>query len=163
MDNLRRRLMLRESQRWGEAADALAKAQAQSDAAYILRLLSFELLLKALVEEHAKVRAPMHHRYAEIFTLLPEFVREQLLEMAGERIGPSGLSNAPLVVLEELGRNFSGLRYPWERYEGLSVEQYAVLGPDWIAKGSPLEQAVFRYHPEELHGLTQAAKAIAGS
>ena len=161
MDKLRRRLMLRESRRWGEAADALVKAQGPSDASYILQLLSFELLLKTLVEEHAGVRAPRHHRYAEIFNLLPEPVRTKLLEVAAERIGPSGLSETPLLVLEELGGNFSGLRYPWDRYEGLSECQYDALGPAWVAAESPLEQAVFRYHPEELRGLTQAAKAVA--
>lgn len=162
MDALRRRLMLRESERWAKAASALSGVDGLSDAAYILRLLSFELLLKMLVEEHAGVSAPKHHRFEALFELLPDPVRERLLELAGERIGPSALADSPIVVLKELGENFAALRYPWERYKGLSEQQYAALGPAWVAQGSPLGAAVFRYHPEELYGLTHAAKTLAG-
>lgn len=154
--------MLRESERWAKAAHALSSAQGASDASYLLQLLSFELLLKALVEQHAGIRAPKHHRYAEIFNLLPEPIRTELLEVVGEHIGPSELSVRPIAVLDELGGNFAGLRYPWERYEGLSEEQYDELGPAWIAAGAPDQQAKFRHYPEELYGLTQAAKALAG-
>lgn len=154
--------MLRESERWAKAASALSGVDVLSDAAYILRLLSFELLLKMLVEEHAGVSAPKHHRFEALFELLPDPVRERLLELAGERIGPSALADSPIVVLKELGENFAALRYPWERYKGLSEQQYAALGPAWVAQGSPLGAAVFRYHPEELYGLTHAAKTLAG-
>ena len=154
--------MLRESDRWSEVARALAAAQGASDASYLLQLLSFELLLKALVEQHANVRAPKHHRYAEIFKLLPASEQAQLLEVAGEFIGPSELSLRPDEVLEELGGNFAGIRYPWERYEGLSEEQYDALGPAWIAAGAQTEHATFHNYPEELYGLTQAARAMAG-
>jgi len=154
--------MLRESERWTEAARTLTAAQGASDASYILRLLSFELLLKALVEQHAAIRAPKHHRYAEIFKLLPDQVGAELLELAGQRIGPSELSTQPIKVLEELGGNFAGLRYPWERYEGLSEKQYDGLGPAWVAAGAPDDQAKFRHYPEELYGLTEAARSMTG-
>ncbi|MBQ4856189.1 HEPN domain-containing protein [Rhodanobacter sp. B2A1Ga4] len=162
MDALRRMLMLRESLSWTEAANTLTESGEHFDAATLLRLLAFELALKALVEQYTTSQAPKHHRYAEIFKLLPDDIQRRLLEVAGERIGPSRLGRDANAVLEELGENFKGLRYPWERYAGLSEEQYSRLGQDWIAAGAQTDHAAFRFYPEELFGLTYAARHLAG-
>lgn len=154
--------MLQESEARSRAAAILHEGGDDSDSAYLLRLLSFELLLKLLIEEQTGTAPARHHRYAELFAALPPVVQEQFLTLAKERIGPSALNENALGVLEELGANFAALRYPFERYAGLDEEQYEELGRSWSSAGAPLEQATFRYHPEELFGLCHAARQLAG-
>jgi len=162
MDALQRRLMLREAQERFDAAQLLKAAGDNSNSAYLLDMLGFELLLKLLVAEHTGEPAPWHHRYAEVFGLLPAEIQRQILESAGERIGPSALSNEPDQVLADLGRNFIGLRYPFQKYAGMSESQYETLGEEWIGAGAPNGSATFHYHPEELFGLIHAVKHVAG-
>ena len=162
MDALQRRLMVREAEDRLEAARLLKASGDTSDSAYLLALLGFELMLKMLVVEHTGKPAPWHHRYAEVFDLLPLPLQRQILVCAGERIGPSALSDEPGKVLEDLGSNFIGLRYPFQKYSGLTESQYQALGEDWIRAGAANESAVFRYHPEELVGLIHAVKHVAG-
>lgn len=154
--------MLKESASRAAAADILQESGDTSDSAYILRLLAFELLLKLLVEEQTGETAPKHHRYAEIFGLLPASIQSRFSELAGERIGPSALANGLERILEELGSNFVQLRYPYDKYTDLKEEQYARLGASWLVGGAPAEQSTFRYYPEELFGLIHAAKSLAG-
>lgn len=161
MDSLRRKLIQKEIESRSRAAEALDRIEGVSDSAYLLRLLVFELLLKLVVEEVIGRVPPKHHRYAEIFKLLPIDAQEHFLNLAKTRIGPSALNMHAMGILEELGSNFISLRYPYEKYIGLSEAQYANLGPSWIAAGGKLEQATFRYHPEELFGLTYAAEQMA--
>jgi hypothetical protein len=59
-------------------------------------------------------------------------------------------------LLETWGRNFTELRYPYEKYEGISADEYAARGESWIAGGAQAEKADFIYHPNELYGLTYA-------
>lgn len=161
MDALRCRLMLQESTSWAEAANTLDCAGAHLDAVYLLRLLAFEILLKTLAEKHGSTEAPKHHQYEKIFEPLPEMVRQRVIELAGELIGPSELNKNPTAVLEVLGKNFIALRYPWERYSGLTEAEYIRKGEEWLASGAPLEQATFIYYSEELRGLTHAARELA--
>jgi HEPN domain-containing protein len=164
MDKFRRNLMLRESKSRLRSADLLRTANDDADSAYLLRLLAFELLLKVILEESLGVAPPRHHRYGELFVTLPDEVKVNLISLAGERIGPSALSSDAIKVLDELGSNFIDLRYPYDKYVGMSEAQYRQAGMDWISAGSAPENAVFRYHPEELLGLTYAAQKItAGS
>ncbi len=162
MDALQRRLMLREAEERFEAALVLGAAGNQSNSAYLLDLLGFELLLKLLVVEHTGESAPWHHRYADVFALLPLPLQEQILGLAGERVGPSALSVEPTKVLKDLGSNFIALRYPFQKYEGLSESEYQALGNEWVESGAATESATFRYHPEELRGLIHAVKLLAG-
>ena len=164
MDQFRRNLMLRESESRLRSADLLRTANDEADSAYLLRLLAFELLLKVILEESHGVAPPRHHRYGELFVTLPEEVKDDLIRLASERVGPSALSSDPIRVLNELGSNFIDLRYPYDKYVGMNETQYHQAGMDWISAGSAPQNAVFRYHPEELLGLTYAAQQItAGS
>ena len=164
MDSFRRNLMLRESNSRLQSAELLRSAGDDSDSAYLLRLLGLELLLKVIFEESLGTPSPRHHRYAEIFFALPQNVQDNLLRIAGERIGPSALADDPILVLTELGSNFISLRYPYDKYAGLSEAEYGQAGKDWVEAGSDPQDAVFRYHPEELVGLTYGAQQIiAGS
>lgn len=132
----------------------------QSDSPHLLRLLALELFLKVVFE--FILQRPAHgHKYEELFNALPDELQKRLLAEAGEHIGPSALTEDHTSVLKELGQNFVALRYPWERYAELSEEEYSRIGNEWAAKGSPLEEAVFRYHPRELDGIIAALKNFA--
>ena len=141
-------------------AETLEGLISQTDSAYLLRLLGLELLLK-VVHESEVGKCPRHHRYAEIFGGLPHDVQQCILSLAETRIGPSALGGNPIAVFREWGDNFVSLRYPWEKYEGLSnMERYSRVGAAWIAKGAPLDEATFRYHPKELFGILHALQAF---
>lgn len=163
INKLRLRLMHQQALQRLSDADLLDNApydRDQFDSQYLLRLLGMELLLKVVFEQ--KLHEKAHgHKYDKLFKRLPKDLQDRLLRLAGERIGPSGLTNNPQSLFREWGQNFVALRYPWERYEGLSEDQYATLGEKWIAEGAPLEQATFRYHSEELFGMLYALQTVA--
>lgn len=144
-------------------ADTLSDAMGlseQSDSPYLLRLLGLELLLK-LVHEVVLFKAGRGHEYAQLFNDLPRDLQERLLSLAGERVGPSALAEKHLLVLQEWGRNFVALRYPWERYLHMSEDEYSQVAKTWIQRGAPLEEATFRFFPEELVGFLAALRAVA--
>jgi len=66
-----------------------------------------------------------------------------------------------LAVLAEWGSNFVSHRYPYERYENLTENEYRALGRAWVDNGASLEDAAFRYHPEELFGFIYAIRRVA--
>lgn len=167
MNELKLRLMLREASQRLEDADLLSNASTtyKSDSAYLLRLLGLELLLKCiheltLGEPPKRTGLGKGHSYAAIFMALPDEAQSRILQIAGERIGPSELSNNAVRVLEEWGKNFSALRYPYEKYELLSEQQYREQGERWMRAGAPLDEAVFRYYPEELFGFIHALRTF---
>lgn len=144
-------------------AETLSEAMAlgeQSDSPYLLSLLGLELLIKFVFE--SVLRKPSRgHEYEKLFKELPSAVQARLLCLAGERVGPSALAESHESVLQEWGQNFIVLRYPWERYATLSENQYSRAGNEWVAKGAPLEEATFRYYPEELVGFLAALRIVA--
>jgi hypothetical protein len=142
------------------AAQLLKSAADQSDSAYLLDLLAFELLLKLFLEIESRSSAPAHHAYDNIFDSLPQPVQAKILRLAGERIGPSALTTDHLSVLRDMSSNFVNLRYPYERYSHMSENEYAEVGNKWSAAGAPIATAHFRYHQEELLGLIHALQAL---
>ena len=132
-----------------------------SDSAYLLKLLGLELLLK-LIYEYELSKKAHGHKYEELFEELPKDLQTRLLSLAGERVGPSGLSSDPKSILQEWGANFVGMRYPWVRYANCSEEDYSNLGQTWISNDAPIEDATFRYHPRELIGFIAALRKVAG-
>ncbi|OKO90743.1 hypothetical protein AC629_04015 [Bradyrhizobium sp. NAS80.1] len=155
MTPLRHELMLQEADTRLQAADKLRQAGDESDSAYLLRLLAFELLLKAALEK-ATGKSGTHHRYHDLFAQLPSTVQERLLSVASERIGPSALTSDPSGVLKDLGSNFIALRYPYEKYGHMTRSEYEQAGAAWVESGAEVASADYRYHPEELFGLTFA-------
>ncbi|GAA0697989.1 HEPN domain-containing protein [Dyella marensis] len=155
MTPLRHELMLQEATTRLQAADMLRQAGADSDSGYLLRLLAFELLLKAALEK-ATGKSGTHHKYEKLFAQLPSTVQESLLRTAGERIGPSALTHNHLGVLKDLGSNFIGLRYPYEKYDHMTRSEYKQAADAWVESGAEVASADYRYHPEELFGLTFA-------
>ena len=159
---MRHKLMLRESEKRFSSAELLRASGDDSDSAYLLRLIGFELLLKVVVERstHAAVRG---HLYVNLFNQLSLQEQSDILSAAGERIGPSALSTNHLDVLADLGSNFVKLRYPYETYGHITEQEYAQIGDSWAAAGARTAEADFRYHPEELLGLTFALQQVANA
>jgi len=163
MNRLKLRLMHQEALKRLKDAETLSQAMPlgeSTDSTYLLQLLGLELLLK-IVFESALGRLGRGHEYEKLFDELPQNLQTRLLALAGERVGPSALAENHGLVLKEWGQNFIALRYPWERYAMLSEEQYSTLGDEWVIKGAPLEEATFRYHPEELVGFLAALRVVA--
>lgn len=163
MNKLRLRLMHQEALQLLRDADTLSHAMPlgeRSNSPYLLRLLGLELLLKFVHE--SVVRIPdCTHKYEKLFCNLPPELKTRLLSLATERVGPSALDQNHESILQQWGQNFIALRYPWERYKALSEEQYLNLGEEWLSKGAPLEEATFRYHPEEMVGFLAALQHVA--
>ena len=163
MNKLKLQLMHREALRRLADAEILSKAmppEENSDSAYLLKLLGLELLLKIVFE--AELNKPGGgHAYEKLFGELPPSLQTKLLALAGERVGPSALVENHELVLQKWGKNFVDLRYPWESYEGLSEEQYLTIGEKWMSKDAPLEEAKFRYYPQELLGFLSALRLVA--
>ena len=144
-----------------EVLDRAYRVDTRSDSAHLLQLLGLELLLKLVYEITLQRKSTHHHAYEQIFEALPDHLQNKILKLVGERVGPSALSTNVAAVLKEWGKNFIALRYPYERYESFTEEQYAALGEQWIAKGAPIDEATFRYYPEELFGMLHALRLIA--
>ncbi|MGD3145314.1 HEPN domain-containing protein [Xanthomonas oryzae] len=85
MTPIRHTLMMREADRRLQAADMLREAEDDSDSAYLLRLLAFELLLKVVLEKTTG-KAGTHHHYDKLFAQLPPDVQKSLLTAASSRI-----------------------------------------------------------------------------
>lgn len=162
MSTLRFRLMQREAAQRLDDARQLSKSDASnpfSNSAHLLCLLALELLLKLVYE--AVLGRPRHgHDYNQIFSELPQETQARLLTLAEERIGQSALSINPDGVLNEWARNFIDLRYPYERYEGMTEAEYKRLADDWVQRGGPLDDAQFRFYPEELYGILHALGVV---
>lgn len=165
MDSLRLRLMYREALQRLADAETLQGAlgiDESTDSHYLLKLLGFELLLKFVYEVTLKNKAAFKHCYQVGFKGLPVDLQDKLLRLAGEWGDPSALPGNHEAVLKDWGENFIALRYPYEKYEHYSQEEYVALGEQWVANGATLAEATFRYHPNELNGFLQALKQVAG-
>lgn len=160
MGTVRHKLMLQESNRRCASAELLRAAGDDSDSAYLLELLAFELLLKVAVEQ-STMSVARGHKYKDLFALLSPQKQSNILRIAGERIGPSALTADYEGVLEDLGCNFVSLRYPYEKHGDFTQEEYGQIGAAWIAAGAQLRDADYRYYPEELFGLIFALRQVA--
>ena len=131
------------------------------DSDYLLKLLGLELLLKFILEiETTENSKNYSHYYDKLFVKLPQSAQTRFLDLCGKHIGPSELSTSHIKIFKELGENFIALRYPYERYKGKDERQYRALSDNWLSNGASLQEAAFRYHPEELTGLLYAAQVI---
>ncbi|MGP8446432.1 hypothetical protein [Burkholderia vietnamiensis] len=155
------RLMYREALERLDDVEALRGVRPDSNASYLLELIAFELLLKftAYTAEPANIerKKSFRHDYKKIFDALPPTVQSRLLALAGERIGPSGLSDRDKVFADWTA-NFDGLRYPFEKYEDDTAGEYEERGSTWLSEGGLLEDATFRFHSEELFGMLYALR-----
>ncbi len=151
------RLMAREAAKRSADSATLGSniAGAGSDSAYLLELLAFELLLKATLQIHG-VKPPAIYSYSRLFGLLPPGVQRALRDTAASRVGPDVDFSKLDRLLDTWGQNFVRLRYPYEKYEGLTGEQYRARGDMWLQNGAEEDAADFVYYPEQLHAFTHA-------
>lgn len=156
------KLMLKECEKRFRAAKLLSQSGDNSDSAYLLELIGFEILLKIVVEQHTKSTAH-GHCYRDLFVSLPDQTQANILSIARNHIGPSALDSDHMSVFVDLGTNFVKLRYPYERYALMSEQEYAGVGTEWIEAGAEVRDAHYRYHPQELDGLVCALQQVAVS
>lgn len=156
MDALRIKLMHREAvNRLHDASILSTNISRASDSNYLLKLLAFELLLKAVALIHTQ-RFDKNHNYQQLFESLPLKVRDQIRTTAANW-SQKAFDKSSLQKLLRLYRsNFVRLRYPFEAYEQMTESEYLEYGNLWVELGAPIEEAEFQYYPEELYGLVKA-------
>jgi len=71
-------------------------------------------------------------------------------------MGPEADYSNLEMLLDTWGQNFIDLRYPYEKYEGLTQAEYRARSDAWLSGGANESEADFVYYPTELHGLTHA-------
>lgn len=150
---LQLKLMVREAEKRFADAEALQSAPVStSDSGYLLQLLGFELLLKACVKAH-RASFGRNHSYIDLWRKLPSDVQTKLLAAAQNRMAGVADYSDLSKLLKTWSQNFVSLRYPYEKSEGLTPDQYRARSEAWVAAGAPHSQADFVYYPHELFGL----------
>jgi hypothetical protein len=166
MNHLKLKLMYREAFiRLNDAELLRDAAGLDGDAdysVYLLELLGLELLLKFIYEVEVGVDAKKYsHFYGRLFDNFPASIKQRILVLAEDRSGSAELAATHKEILQEWGKNFSDLRYPYEKYLHLSEAEYIARGNDWVNAGAKLENADFRLYPLELDGFISALKIVA--
>ncbi len=146
--------MLNDAQARRYDADILgASLDTQSDSQAFLRVLAFEVLLKAAVLASGQTKA-RGHDYRTLWGLLPPAAQNQIIQVAAMRMpGYADLSNID-VLLYWYRFIFERARYGYEIQEGLTAEEVYEKGRLWVDRGAPVDQAEIQYHPIELECLT---------
>jgi len=147
--------MLQEAQDRRHDADILGSSlSARSDSQAFLRVLAFEVLLKAAVLASGTSRAG-GHKYAELWGKLPLSAQAEIMDVARDRMpGHSDLSDlGKLLFWYQF--IFERARYGYELYDGYTPEEVRQLGEYWEELGAPVEEAIFQYYPSELECLTE--------
>lgn len=150
--------MMREAEdRLTDAAHLATRSDDTSDSAYLLELLAFELLLKAavLLDGHTPGK---EHNYRKLFHLLDSAARQSMILAAGRVADGADFTNVD-GLLDTWSSNFVTLRYPFEKYAGMTEKEYLQRGEQWLARGATLQTADFVYHPAELLGFVSALDA----
>lgn len=156
MDALRIKLMHREAvNRLSDASILSTDISRASDSNYLLELLAFEILLKAVSLIHTQ-RFDGNHNYQQLFESLPLQVRDQIKTRAANWSQKTFEKPSLQKLLNVYKNNFVRLRYPFEAYEQMTESEYIEYGNLWVELGAPIEEAEFQYYPEELLGLVKA-------
>lgn len=147
--------MLNEAQARRHDADILgASLDTQSDSQVFLRVLAFEVLLKAAVLASGQTRASGHD-YKQLWGVLPSMARDQIIEVAQARMpGYADLSNID-ALLEWFRFVFERARYGYELQDGLTSAEVYEKGRQWVERGAPIDEAEIQYHPSELECLSE--------
>lgn len=143
-----------------EDADILAEsADSDGDGSIQLRILSLEIFLKCarLIEHGQRKTRKGGHDYSSIWSDLSPSTQTFVLQAASARAHTSLNAQSVVDVLKDLQCVFELARYPYELLADEAEPSIAKRGADWQAAGQPLDQADFRFHPEEtmtlVHGL----------
>lgn len=147
--------MLQEAQGRLHDADLLGSSlDTRSDSQAFLRVLAFEILLKAAVIASGPARAT-GHMYSELWSKLPAGVQASIMDFATTRMpGHTDFSDLGK-LLYWYQFIFVRARYSYELYDGYTPEEMRQLGSYWVALGAPIDEAVIQYYPSELECLTE--------
>lgn len=142
-------------------ADIIGESLHQhSDSQSLLRILALEVLLKA-VELKTTGSITRSHRYLEIWRRLPSEVQAEVIKLGTERYAGHVDLSYPEKLLCNFEWLFTSARYGYEFYEGTPDEELHAIGQEWIARGSPTEEADIQYRPTELAGLSFGLLSVA--
>lgn len=147
--------MLKEADARRHDADILTRSVSrQSDSHAFLRVLAFEVLLKAALLASG-ARSASGHKYQELWSKLPADAQRKIMAVALDRMpGHADLSDlTKLLVWYQF--IFEKARYSYELYDGYTDEEVKELGEAWIERGSPIDEAMIQYYPSELECLTE--------
>jgi hypothetical protein len=154
---MRDRLVRMHSEAIGRLSDAdilASSLAAQSDSQAIIRILAFEVLLKAACLASG-VEPPRTHDYNRIWGELPLSAQDEILMFAQGRMpGHTDFTRLDN-ILTDYKFVFERARYYYELYENVSLEQQRRVGEEWEARGALEQEAAVRYHPLELQCLTE--------
>ena len=147
--------MLREAKDRLHDADILARSlDTRSDSQTILRILSFEILLKCALLRSGQ-EPKNSHNYKKLWLGLPGYASKKVLEVASSRMpGRADLTN----LESKLGWwqfVFERARYHYELYESYTLKEQTELGELWVSLGAPSHEAVVQYFPLELQCLIE--------
>jgi hypothetical protein len=145
------------SARLADAEILQTSLDSQSDSAAILTVLGFEVMLKCAIVLSGK-SPKNNHKYSVQWMTLPEDVRSEILSVAEARMpGHTDFSdlNKLLVAFQFV---FEKGRYYYEFFRDYSLEEQFELGQLWEELGSPLDEAIVRYYPNELFCLIEGLR-----
>ncbi len=151
--------MLRDAEdRLNDASILATNLGTCSDAASLLRVLAFEVLLKSAVVVSGGT-PPRSHNYWTLWQSLPESARGSVLAVAVDRMpGHTDFSNLQLLLVN-YRFVFERARYFYEFYEGYTLQEQKELGDLWVSLGSLEAEADVQYKPNELTCLTDGLLA----
>jgi hypothetical protein len=151
--------MLRDAEdRLNDASILATNFGTSSDAASLLRVLAFEVLLKCAVVANGGT-PPRSHNYWNLWQSLPKSVQESVLAVAADRMpGHTDFSSLQLLLIN-YRFVFERARYFYEFYEGYTLQEQKELGDFWVSLGSPESEADVQYKPNELACLTDGLLA----
>jgi hypothetical protein len=147
--------MVQEAKTRRHDADILgASLDTRSDSQSFLRVLAFEVLLKAAVLASGESRATGHD-YKILWGKLPPIAQAEVLKVASGRMpGHADLSDLDKLLFW-FQFVFEQARYGYELYDSLTPEQVRELGLKWEERGAPINEARIQYYPSELECLTE--------
>ncbi|MGH1461115.1 MAG: hypothetical protein ACRBB6_03675 [Neptuniibacter sp.] len=128
------------------------------DSGYLLRLLGFELLLKAVLY-YDKKQEDYSHNYYAVYCTLSRPLKQVLLSEAQKASQIFDIKDRIENLLKWYEYNFVRLRYPFQSYKSMSESEYQGYSDLYTELGCPDGEAEFEYYPEELRGLFLALEA----
>ena len=137
-------------------ADLLSQSLVdRSNASTLIRILAFEVLLKAAILLHCQ-KPKGTHAYAKLWLALPGRVQKQLLVAAEDRTtGHTDFSDLP-ALLTSFQVTFEKARYGYEPLEGYTLAEQRELEAIWLEGGAEPAEALFSHRPNELRCLVDA-------
>jgi hypothetical protein len=158
MSELQIKLMHREALKRlhdAERLDTDMVSSVLSDSGYLLDLLAFELLLKAVTLIHA-TRYKQNHNYEQLFESLPVITKNRIISRGTHWSDQNFCWPHLQKLLMLYSNNFIKMRYPFECYKNMDESEYINYGKLWVELGAPLEEAEFQYYHKELNALNKA-------